>query len=960
MRIHNDVTPGVRTMRVLMGKGATSLAFLIGISLFLTEGASPVRAQDAPSSRALLLKAAAQMRTANAALAKDTSVENRIRALSWTLLVAEMAGAKGGPELYTASADAFETGIKQLQALEHLVKTQPAVKAKIDGSPKLAMRLDTVRVRLTALQRKAALSRTEERRRLDACRQLIRAYRKLTANLAASNAQSLMGDHDSASKQYAEAASRLAELEKIVGQPRMHWIFKDEPRLNNDKNTEADLILAAPDPFSDDMLAHLKAVQALSAYRKAVAADSTIKDADLLAQARKWATESLDAGKNAAAADASRVIPVYVLAQAERCLGLQITRKSPLSDKAHKDAARHFDAARESFDSIAATVTKADGPFGGIRSEVARRVAELKSPAPFLANGAKLIARGLNTEGVAEFGRGLAYHRSLSLLLARAEAASRNPKQLAHAITELQQAAADGLLPADDPLSQLVSAKCVLAQARRRLAGGKGKALADADRSALKKSLDGTADKLVAMQKKTASDSVLRSRLDAYRALARSLSSMLGGKAGDPEKAALQLAKSTAESLEIHLKAAKDGDEVVLREDLVAARIAQGHLAVRALPDYRDTSMLAFTAAMDQQSRLPYAGADTRLLGGVLMESLLKRSDTKSSRLALEERQLRMLMTQFTEGLFPLYWNRPQEASDRMDRALGRLSGSSKKPSVDLKNVSQFLAASNASTDTLESVVAFSAMSHVAAERSTKSLVVMLNHLAGDDPLVTSASLPTQLTKQRLESALGRVESPLVGYAFGLALESAVVQKSGMPAGAIALCRQYARASQHKVQRLLASSPGLRDRYKFVAASNTAAYQRLTSQQPFLDAAKRLSQQFRFAEARASIRRGLQLHPGNERLLADLFRLTVDQAAVLDTKTRQAVLSEAMNDITRQNAAAKPTLAFNAARILDMSGRRRDAVAAYRVSLRDAAAPQEQKVVAESRIALLSALTADN
>jgi hypothetical protein len=911
----------------------------------------------------LLLKAAAEMRKATADLGDNPDLAKRIRVLSWSLIVGEIASGPGGPELFTSANDAYETGMKQLEALEALVKDKPELEETISDTSNLALRLDTVRVRLRAIQQKSVLSRTEERLRLDSFRQLVRSYRSLTANLASGNAQYLLGDHQHAARQHVESTGHLAELRKVVTQPRMHWLFKDEPRLDDDKAIETGLVLTPAAPFSDNIVAHVKALQALTAYRLAAPDDATIKNVELINNARTWAVESRESNAKMGKSPTGHVIPGFVIAQVDRCLGLQLTRKAPLSAEAHQQAMAHFQSARKGLDEIAEVVNKVDGPFPGIRGEVDRRIAEIRSPDVFLSSAAELTTRGLNEDAFAELGRGLAHHRSLKLLLARAESGSRETDLLPRALEELQQAADNGLLPAADPHAQLVRARCELARLRDQIVGRSKQPLAEADRTRMRQTLENIAANMNAMHGKL-EPGPLRARIAAYGALAIGFHSLVVmGPAGDLETNALRSAKLAAENLEVHLKGLQDKDrrraEIPLREALVAARIAQGHLAVRSLPDHRDTSGLAFTAAMDQQALLPSAGGGTRLLGSVLMESLLNRTDSQNSRLAMEERQLRIIMTQFTEGSFSLHWKQPLDASNQMSRALDRLRGTSGKPTVNLSNAADILsgnASIDSPSDVLESITAFTSMSNVAAGKSAVGLAVMMNQLASDGKLVTAESLLKKVDGASLKSLTARIPTPLSGYAFGLALENTVVQNPELPPAVATIFRQVAGAAQQRVQELLADSSAVKVRFRYLVALNTEAIQRLASPAPMLELSRGLTRHLRFEESEVILRSGLLLHPSNEQLLAGLLELVTLRCTQLQGEPRVNALAKAIEDLDRQGGAKRPGLAFRAARLLEMAGRTRDAIAAYRVSLDNKVATAEESLIAKTQINLLTAL----
>ena len=126
------------------------------------------------------------------------------------------------------------------------------------------MRLDTVRVRKIAFDRREHAARIEEVRRLGQLRELVRTYRDLTASMLRWQMFSEIGDVKRSRNESVSSLENLQSIYDVVNSRRELHLFDDEPVVNND--SEFSVVETEPQPFSDNTLATFKALQGLAYF----------------------------------------------------------------------------------------------------------------------------------------------------------------------------------------------------------------------------------------------------------------------------------------------------------------------------------------------------------------------------------------------------------------------------------------------------------------------------------------------------------------------------------------------------------------------------------------------------------------------------------------------------------------------------------------------------------------------
>src|SRR5262245_7611296 len=266
-----------------------------------------------------------------------TEVPGRVRDITWRLLLGELAGDPS-LDLFSQSRQNLEAGLAALDKLTKEMLADKALAKAVNQNTALVVRLDAVKARRAALQEKLKLASDKEQQRLSRLRKLNSTYRQLTADMAAINTFFLLEDYDRVRALYKSVTDQVKDLQDTVADPRDYYLFKDEPRLDPAEKSELQLIMKTSEPVVQDMITHFKSLQALTAYRLAVA-NAAAPDRKLLDEAGKLAKELIDDKR-------ANLLTYYVNGLSHHEQGLLATADKPLDAAAHKLTEPLFKQAR--------------------------------------------------------------------------------------------------------------------------------------------------------------------------------------------------------------------------------------------------------------------------------------------------------------------------------------------------------------------------------------------------------------------------------------------------------------------------------------------------------------------------------------------------------------------------------------------------------------------------------------
>jgi tetratricopeptide (TPR) repeat protein len=910
-----------------------------------------------------------QIRQSRRQYEAEGSIENRIRLASWLLLFAEMTAEDRDRGLWSRSVDAFTEGLGHLGEIQTAFDKDPKLEEQISKTPALAMRLDASRVRKAQVERRQQLSRQQELDRLNQLRKLVRSYRDLNQQMALAQFHFLLEGYPSARAANTKVVESLGTVFATAAERRDYYLFSDEPALEGDGDFQ--VVETPAEPISQNIVSSVKALHALIALRLATA-DPKAAQPELLAEAEAWSRAAIEGVQPAGLTlppgqDEKNLLAHYVWGRAREASGVLRTAQEPTNPAAHAAAKKDFEEAKRHLaraSELARAQAGPEGTLGLLAQDVEGRLASLGSDASFLAAAADLTRQGKPQEAWIALHEGIVRHATLPLWLARAESARRGQIDAKMILAELDGATASGILPGQDARVQLVRAKAVLAAAWRRMAQG---GLAAGAVEQLRSELTRQHDALTKTVGLCGGDRPLQAEVQAFLALAIAYHTMLSER--DPAQESqlsegFRLARDAAAALEACLKSEQDfARQVALREALIASRLAQGYLAVRVLPSYRDETMLAFAAAFDEMAKLPFAQRDLKFLGSPIIDAVTNRPGEAGQKLALEERQHRQMVTRFVEGAFSLHLGNAAGAADQMGGALTASQQPQGKSGVKtLDEASQALAGADGFDarltlpDTLRS---FKVLADVAAGRSRAALLESLRMLVpemlpadADERYVESAR------EDALVKAVGKAQSPLASFALGMALEGYAVSLGVEPTPRREMLLRQAVAAQARTAALLESLP-TSSRYPYLLALQREAKSRLTAPESYCEEALKLRGKGDLAGACVKLEDGLKRHPRSGKLWDELLALQVAQVERQTSGPRNYdTLLERLRFAQGTGALPAYLVHYYQGCVYERMGKRSEAVAAYEQALAQATEPAVRVRARAKAAALKSTLAA--
>lgn len=906
-------------------------------------------ADRAASPEDMLPRAVKQLRAAGKGQSSDAAIEDQIRYISWLLLVGQLAAH---PEIGLSSGaiDALEGGLRRLDAVSQELAKNPTIEKRLTlpRPAVLAMRLDATRLRLENARATQKLSRDEEWERLKQLRELARAYRELTTQIAAMNTQFLLGDYNEVRQTNLAVSQKLEELRAVAARRRDFYLFQDEPKLEPTDNSEFKLITQVTAPVVHDLVSHFQSLQSLIAYRLATA-NRAGSDAKLLREASRLAEGLLSDPHGAS------LIPLYVHGLSQRDLGLLETAADPVNPDSHRVASSFFQRALTSLEKARDHIAAEPSTGKLLEGELERSIAHLSGPRAFLAEADRLTEAGKTADVHDLLLMGLRYHTDKDLLLALVRSDLRDdPGRLASARDLIRRAMAVQLLNGDDPSVLLLRGRLELNMAWDRISRGSVEKLSGRERAELLQVLrDGRG--LLSRAQSAFGMAPARASASAYLALAFAYTSVLEPKDQQQEAKDLlhELPRLTSE-LHNRMKGAASSEQLAILEAIVAARLAEGFLAVRYLPAYRDEAMAAFAAAADAQARLPFEQAKIKLFGSPMLKALLDRPENQAMQLAQEERELRNVLGRFVQGAVSMRLGQPEAGAVQMRSALQQVAVTPQGQAapVDAERILSQIDDVSSKPQLLAKVRCLTVLGLVAGKRYDEALFESLRPAL---PALEKKGLAA-LSVGDLSSIIERIDDPLASLSLGMALEEyAASQRQPRSARTRDFLGQ-ATFAQERTAQLLVSAPLYADRFPDVVAMNRDALRRLKSADHYLEEGRKLRHDLRIAEATALLDNGARRHPDSPALTEELIRCQIDWADINPVGSKASLESALQRAEEAQQAGQ-----FNDAssylvvgELRERVGQPRAAFEAYKTALSSRPATAI-RLKAESRLAALAA-----
>jgi hypothetical protein len=904
-------------------------------------------------------KIAQELTSALEKLGSDPTVDNRVRVATWRLLLAELATERGDSvSLWSVATDQFVEGVAELREIEDAIAKIPELERQLSEAPAIAMRLDAARVRRGAIEQRAQLARNAERQRLNQLRAIAKEYRDLLAKMSEVDLYLRLEDYSRVRTANADVLKGIGKIHEIARSRKDYHLFDDEPTVEADSDFK--MVQSTPAPLNVELIAHLKAIQALATCRLALRGESP--DNELLKEATSWANAALN-GEAVPGLElpeghaADNPLGHYVLGLASESSGVQTTRLNPAAAELHQQARPFFLEANKQFKLADAALSKSasgNEVLAQLAAEIANRTKSLESDAPFLSRSESETLNGRPQAAWDILSEATTRHRNQRLWSALLDAGRRagvDQKDLQHAIDISVQ---EDILTENDCSAQVVLMKAmtdavwgevgregvakIAAERRQQLAE-----LLEKQSAVLRNALDSEQNDLVRVQ-----GQAFLSLAIAYHSL---LSQNIGDQ-GDALREAHRLSRDAMAALERALSGDKNEMLVIaLREALIASRLSYGHISVLVLPDYRDDALLGFAAAFDEMAKLPFRRGDVSILGSPMISAMAARTDESGTELAFEERRYRELVTRFLEGMYTLQFGNPGAAADQMATALrlGQQAGGTpgqtgpRDAGVMLGQTDGF----DAQVTLHDSVRAFKVLADIKAGRNDTALVECIRILVPDASLASVENVNQTI----LNAAIDRIQSPLVGFAFASALEANVDSLDLEQSSRRAILLSAASAAFDRVEQQL-KSHRMQNRYPHLAALVGDARQRLGSVDVFLDRARQLRARGDLKGSGNALVDGLKRHPQAEALLRLYLETQIEQARRGDES--EETLRQLLDRIARveQMNISPFQHHFYSAVLHELLGDTQSSLQAYEDALAAAEQPRD-RVLARSKASQL-------
>ena len=734
----------------------------------------------------------------------DDNIVERVRLMSWLLLAGEIIveSENGSPSagLLRNAINAFDEGFTILADLEQTFAEYPAQESLLTSTPEnalVAMRLDAVRVRKASIESRESLAKEKEFERLDALRELIAAEKSLMDEVGRTSFAVMNHDWIGVRDAGDKALEHVASMQEITRKKRDYYLLEEPKAISTDNQWSA--IDPAITPVSSGVVSSVKSMIALAAARLAevklsVLVENQNNGGEKETDKEKEIIHLLDSSDSlvqratgkidddpADGFDPENAIAPYVKGLISE-MRARLSTYSKIGDAnllrgvedLTKKAKDEFKGLEPKFEKWGADVAAAY-----LLEDAERRIEALSDESIALVEANSLSKSGHVDKAWDLLGQSAEVIGSQEVLLERANAARRAKRNTKDTLAELDRAEASRLIPADDIDAAITRTGLVLQDIGVLLSTRQASEVARVDQAHALAELTAIEKKLKTAIEKAATDNPALPKAWAWLSLCLAYKSQETSEPEVIERLVKETKRLAQDALfELNKSPPKSDDwNPGHVEAVVAAQLALGHAAAKALPSYRDESRLAFAAAIDNSTSLPFNNAHFRLLGSPLLSALAAGDSGGSGKLAQEERALRQMMTRFVEASFALRFGDQQSAADQMEEAvrLHTATSSKKGSQFDASSELQQADGFDVHISLPDSIRAFAAMSQTNTGNPEEALRTLLAITIPEPSLPTALGWPlTEDGKNLVNQAISKSQSPLVALALALALEEVV------------------------------------------------------------------------------------------------------------------------------------------------------------------------------------------
>ncbi|MCX7401523.1 MAG: hypothetical protein NTY87_00090 [Planctomycetia bacterium] len=860
--------------------------------------------------------------------AANGSIIDRVRLMSWLLLAGELVveADTGTPAagLLRNAVQAFDEGFEILSDVEKAIADDPSQESLLTSNADnalIAMRFDAVRVRQVAIKKREVLAKEKEFERLDALRELIAAEKAVMGQIGRLSMATMDRDWSGAKKAGESALEQISLTQGIARQKRDYYLL-DEPKVV-DTNDQWKAIEQPIGPISTDIVSSVKVLMGMAAARLAetqfAAQVAGLRaNEDIQPQADKEIATLLDAAESlikratekvaddqADGFDPANAIAPYVRGLIAETRARLATYQQLGDATAVKGEADRRQEAIKAYEALKPALEKwgADVTASYLIADAQRRLVAISGAAPAREAATSLSRSGKPAEAWVVLGNAAEVHASKDVAVDRADAARRGRMASDAALAELDRAVASRMIPNADLAAAIARAAIVLDEVGTSLAKRENARPIEVAKKPLEEKLQPVESALRSAIDGLPADAPSRPRGWAWLALCLAYRSQVADDANASSNYVKETQRLAQDALFELSKARpeKDAWDLSYVEAVVAAQLALGHAAAKALPSHRDESRIAFAAAIDNATSLPFADADFRMLGSPLLAALAAGDSGGGVKLAQEERSLRQMMTRFVEASFALRFGSPEQAASQMAEAvtLGNSATDEREAQFDASTELSRADGFDVHISLPDSIRAFAALSQITAgqpEAALRTLVEITSPGAkippGDDWLVSPAG------QKLVGQVLSRINSPLAGYAVASALESVVDRVDLSRVVETQPLLELAIRAQKQTESLL-SATRVAGRYPHIQELNLQLARRLSDPDFHRKQAAAAIETGNVPGAISGLRAALRRQPKESSLWQMLFTLHVNQLAIAYSDDKAAELREELAIATR-------------------------------------------------------------
>lgn len=913
------------------------------------------------------------------------NIVDRVRLMSWLLLAGELvveadAGTPAAGLLRNA-VQAFEEGFEILADIEKVIADDPSQENLLTSTTDnalIAMRFDAVRVRQAAIKKREVLAKEKEFERLDALRELIAADKALMGQIGRLSMATMDRDWSGAQKAGEAALEQIALTQGIARQKRDYYLL-DEPKVV-DTNDQWKALEQPVGPISSDIVSTVKVLMGLAAARLAeaqlaVQVAALQHNAPVQPQGDKEITALLDASEllvrratekvpddSAEGFDPDNAIAPYVRGLVAETRARLATYTRPGDAAAVKGVAEARQQAVDAYGALKPALEKwgADVTASFLIADAQKRLAAISSTTPARDAAATLNQAGRAADAWAVLGDVVELHASKEVAIDRADAARRGRRPSDLSLAEFDRALETRMIPAGDLAATIARAAIVLHEVGTSLAQRDNARPVDVEKNPLSERLEPVESSLRKAINELPADAATRPRGWAWLALCLAYRSQVA----DDATASANYVKETqrlAQDALFELKKAppeKDAWDPGYVESVVAAQLALGHAAAKTLPSHRDESRLAFAAAIDNASSLPFADADFRMLGSPLLAALAAGDSGGGAKLAQEERALRQMMTRFVEASFALRFGSPEQAANQMSEAvsLGNAARDERKEGFDASTELSRADGFDVHISLPDSIRAFAALSQITAgapATAIRTLVAITSPEAqlpgGDDWMLSSAG------QRAIAESLSKIQSPLAGYAMASALDVVVDRVDLSQVEKMQPILQLAASAQRQTETLLTATR-VAGRYPHIKELNRQLALRLSNPTYHQENATAAIAKGDVSGAISGLRSALRRQPKEPSLWEQLLTLEMNQLARDPSARKISELRKELDKASRLNFLSVYQQSFYAGELCLVEGRFDEAAKYFEhASHSTSSASERARAIARATMARLRA-----